>query len=41
MIKADQITQEMAKFRLGQSGYFMVVDKSGLVVLHPDDERYP
>jgi methyl-accepting chemotaxis protein len=37
-LNVDSLTAEMAKFKLGATGYFMVVDKSGLVVLHPDKE---
>jgi methyl-accepting chemotaxis protein len=32
------VTDEMAKFKLGKTGYIWVVDRDGLVVLHPDKE---
>ena len=35
-MKTTEITDEMAKFSLGKSGYFIVYDKTGLVVQHPD-----
>jgi methyl-accepting chemotaxis protein len=35
-LKTSSITDEMAKFSLGKSGYFAVVDRDGLIVLHPD-----
>jgi methyl-accepting chemotaxis protein len=28
---------DLAQYKLGESGYFMVVDKTGLVVFHPDE----
>jgi methyl-accepting chemotaxis protein len=37
-MRTDVITNEMAKFTLGKNGYFMVYDKSGLVVLHPSKD---
>jgi methyl-accepting chemotaxis protein len=36
-MKTTGITDEMAKFSLGKSGYFFVFDKAGLVVQHPDE----
>jgi methyl-accepting chemotaxis protein len=38
LTKTSSITDEMAKFKLGTSGYFWVVDRDGLIVLHPDKE---
>ncbi len=29
---------ELAQYKLGESGYFMVVDATGLVVFHPDEK---
>jgi methyl-accepting chemotaxis protein len=29
---------EMQKFKLGKNGYFMMVNKAGIVILHPDKE---
>jgi len=37
-MKTSAITDEMAKFVLGKTGYIWVVDRDGLVVLHPDKE---
>jgi methyl-accepting chemotaxis protein len=37
-IKTSMVTDEMAKFKLGKTGYIWVVDRAGLVVLHPDKE---
>jgi methyl-accepting chemotaxis protein len=38
LTKTSSITDEMAKFKLGQTGYIWVVDRDGLVVLHPDKD---
>jgi methyl-accepting chemotaxis protein len=38
-IKTSAITDEMAKFTLGKSGYFAVIEKTGLFVLHPNKEK--
>jgi methyl-accepting chemotaxis protein len=38
LTKTTSITDEMAKFKLGKTGYIWVVDRDGLVVLHPDKE---
>ncbi len=35
-MKTSEITDEMAKFTLGKTGYMWVIDRDGLVVLHPD-----
>jgi methyl-accepting chemotaxis protein len=35
-IKTARITDEMSKFVLGKSAYFAMIDRSGLFVLHPD-----
>ena len=35
-MNTSSLTDEMAKFNLGKSGYFIVYDKTGLVVQHPD-----
>jgi methyl-accepting chemotaxis protein len=37
-IKTSALTDEMAKFVLGKTGYIWVVDREGLAVLHPDKE---
>jgi methyl-accepting chemotaxis protein len=37
-LKTSVITDEMGKFVLGKTGYIWVVDRDGLVVLHPDKE---
>ena len=37
-MKTAAITDEMAKFTLGKTGYIWVVDRAGLVVLHPDKQ---
>jgi methyl-accepting chemotaxis protein len=37
-MKTSAITEEMAKYTLGKSGYFAVVDRTGLFVLHPNKE---
>ena len=37
-LKTSMITDEMAKFSIGKTGYIWVVDRDGLVVLHPDKE---
>ena len=37
-LKTTVITDEMAKFTLGKSGYFTVVDRDGLFVLHPNKD---
>jgi methyl-accepting chemotaxis protein len=37
-LKTSVITDEMAKFKLGKTGYIWIVDRDGLVVLHPDKE---
>jgi methyl-accepting chemotaxis protein len=37
-MKTSAITDEMAKFTLGKTGYFAVVDREGLFVLHPNKE---
>ncbi len=29
---------ELAQYQMGDSGYFMVVDKTGLIVFHPDEK---
>lgn len=36
LIKTSVISDEMARFALGRSAYFAVVDRNGLFVLHPD-----
>jgi methyl-accepting chemotaxis protein len=38
IIKTSVITDEMAKFVLGKTGYFAVIDRDGLFVLHPNKE---
>ena len=38
MTRTASITDEMPKFALGKTGYIWVVDRDGLVVLHPDKE---
>ena len=35
-VRTASITDELGKFVLGKTGYIWVVDKDGLVVLHPD-----
>jgi len=35
-LKTSVVTDEMAKFKLGKTGYIWIVDRDGLVVLHPD-----
>jgi methyl-accepting chemotaxis protein len=37
-MRTTAITDEMAKFVLGRTGYIWVIDREGLVVLHPDKE---
>jgi methyl-accepting chemotaxis protein len=37
-MKTSAITDEMAKVKLGKSGYFAVVDRAGLFVLHPSKD---
>jgi methyl-accepting chemotaxis protein len=37
-MKTSAITDEMAKFKLGKTGYIWVIDRNGLVVLHPDKD---
>ena len=37
-IKTSVLTDEMAKFVLGKTGYMAVVDRDGLFVLHPNKE---
>ena len=37
-LKTAGLTEEMAKYKLGDSGYFAVADRSGLFVLHPNKE---
>jgi methyl-accepting chemotaxis protein len=37
-MKTSTITDEMAKFSLGKTGYFGVFDKNGLFVLHPSKD---
>jgi methyl-accepting chemotaxis protein len=32
----DSITSEMSKYKLGKSGYFMGIDRTGLVIIDPD-----
>ena len=38
IIKTSAITDEMAKFTLGKTGYFAVIDRDGLFVLHPNKD---
>ena len=35
-MKTSAITDEMSKFKLGKTGYIWVVDRDGLIMLHPD-----
>jgi methyl-accepting chemotaxis protein len=37
-IKTSVVTDEMAKFKLGKTGYFWVVDRDGLAILHPNKD---
>jgi methyl-accepting chemotaxis protein len=37
-MRTSSITDEMAKFALGKTGYFAVVDHSGLFVMHPNKD---
>ena len=37
-ISSTSVTNELANYTLGKSGFFMVVDRTGLIVLHPDKE---
>ncbi|HRY53405.1 MAG TPA: methyl-accepting chemotaxis protein [Spirochaetia bacterium] len=37
-IRTSAITDEMAKFVLGSTGYIWVIDREGLAVLHPDKD---
>jgi methyl-accepting chemotaxis protein len=37
-MKTSAITDEMAKYALGKTGYFAVTDRNGLFVMHPDKE---
>jgi methyl-accepting chemotaxis protein len=37
-MKTDLITNEMAKFALGKTGYFYIVDRTGLAVMHPNKD---
>ena len=38
LTKTSSITDEMAKFALGKTGYIWVIDRDGLIVLHPDKD---
>lgn len=38
LVKTAVITDEMASYKLGVSGYFSVIDHAGLFVLHPKKE---
>jgi methyl-accepting chemotaxis protein len=38
-INPEVITNEMAKYKLGKSGYFMVCDRDGLIILHQVKEH--
>ena len=33
----DSVTNDIQKYKLGTSGYFMGIDRTGLVVFHPDE----
>jgi methyl-accepting chemotaxis protein len=36
LVRTSALTEEMAKFVLGKTGFIWVVDADGLIVLHPD-----
>ncbi|HNY17437.1 MAG TPA: methyl-accepting chemotaxis protein [Treponemataceae bacterium] len=36
-ILMDSVTNDIQKYKLGKSGYFMGIDHTGLVVFHPED----
>ena len=36
-ILMDSVTDDIQKYKLGKSGYFMGIDRTGLVVFHPED----
>jgi methyl-accepting chemotaxis protein len=37
-ILTDSITNEMSKYELGKSGYVMALDRTGLVIMHPNPD---
>lgn len=37
-LKTKPVTDELAKFVLGETGYFAVIDREGLFVLHPNKD---
>jgi methyl-accepting chemotaxis protein len=38
LTRSTSITDELAKYSLGKTGYLAVIDREGLVVLHPDKD---
>lgn len=37
-ILTDSITNELAQYKLGKTGYVMAIDKTGLVIIHPNPD---
>jgi methyl-accepting chemotaxis protein len=38
-IELDTLTKKISELKLGQTGYFYILDKQGIVLAHPDQER--